>query len=368
MNRSILLILLAVALPPITENPNLYAEDPGWKNPAERYLQAHEAYADASCPISEDGIDHFVYFARDRESLQNHLLLDHDRFAGAQIMYSWATLEPERGVYDFSQIEEDIAYLRPHGKRLWVQLQDATFSPKYRGSPTYLNTAEFDGGEVPQYTESGQHEGWVAKRWNPEVRERFAHLLQALGQAFDGQLAGINLQETAIGVAVADPSFSPADYVEAVKANMTALKEAFPTSATMQYANFMPGEWLPWEDEGYLRSIYAHGEAIGVGLGAPDLMPRRKGQLNHALALMHEGAFTAPLGIAVQDGNYVGATGADFAPGEFPSDPEGVDPNARDNLVPILHAFAKDFLKVDIMFWVNQEPYFETDVAPCFEE
>ena len=65
MNRSTLLMLLAAALPPITENPNLYAEELGWKNPAERYLQAHTAYADASCPIPEDGIEPFVHFARE---------------------------------------------------------------------------------------------------------------------------------------------------------------------------------------------------------------------------------------------------------------------------------------------------------------
>jgi hypothetical protein len=37
------------------------------------------------------------------------------------------------------------------------------------------------------------------------------------------------------------------------------------------------------------------------------------------------------------------------------------------NLIPILHGFSKNFLRVDYMFWVNQEPYFEKDVMPCFE-
>ena len=132
------------------------------------------------------------------------------------------------------------------------------------------------------------------------------------------------------------------------------LKKAFPLSTTMQYANFMPGEWLPTDDKGYLRSIYRYGEKIGVGLGAPDLMVRRKGQLNHALAMMHENNYSVPLGIAVQDGNYIGQTGTT----------EIID--ERKNIVPLLHAFAKDFLKVKYMFWVNQEPYFEQDVLPCF--
>jgi hypothetical protein len=146
---------------------------------------------------------------------------------------------------------------------------------------------------------------------------------------------------------------------------MRALKKAFPQSTKFQYANFMAGEWLPWEDKGYLRSIYQYGEEIGVGLAAPDLMPRRKGQLNHALTLMHEGTFTVPLGIAVQDGNYTGMTGADF---ENDTIPESELKKKHENIVPMLHAFAKDFLKVRYMFWVNQEPYFEEDVLPCFTE
>ena len=72
----------------------------------------------------------------------------------------------------------------------------------------------------------------------------------------------------------------------------------------MIYANFIPGEFLPWTDKGYLRSIYQYGEEIGVGLGGPDLMVTRKGQLNNPLALMHEGKYTVPLGIAIQDGIY----------------------------------------------------------------
>ena len=201
---------------------------------------------------------------------------------------------------------------------------------------------------------------------NKNVRVRFALLLKALGEAFDGKIEGINLQETAVGLSKEkDPTYSPAVYAESIKANMQSLKAAFNVSTTMQYANFMPGEWLPWEDEGYLKSIYEYGNKIGVGLGAPDLMVKRKGQLNHALAMMHENEFDVHLGVAVQDGNYIGLTGADFLPGTNPKVSLEVK-EYRKNIVPLLHAFAKDFLKVQYMFWVNQEPYFEEDVLSCF--
>jgi hypothetical protein len=125
-------------------------------------------------------------------------------------------------------------------------------------------------------------------------------------------------------------------------------------STTMQYANFMPGEWLPYDDKGFLRSVYHYGEEIGVGLGGPDLMVKRKGQLNHLIALMHEGTFSVPLGVAIQDGNYIEET-------------DNLDIiKKRENIVPLLHSFAMDFMKVNYMFWVCQEPYFTEDVIPCF--
>ncbi len=326
-----------------------------WDNPSERYADAYKQYNNASCPIVQDDIHNFVYFSRDREAIHDHSFLTKSRFEGAQIMYTWKQLEPSEGQYDFSDIQADYDYLASHGKRLFVQLQDATFSPKRKSVPDYLMSKKYDGGITAQYTDAGEIEGWVAKRWNAKVQTRLALLLTALGRKFDGKIEGINLQETAVGVShKTDPSFTPERYAAGIKVNMRAMKNAFPNSTTMQYANFMPGEWLPWDDKGYLKGIFSYGEKIGVGLAGPDLMFKKKGQLNHALAMMHEYNYTAPLGIAVQDGNYIGETNTTRI----------VNPHA--NLVPVLHAFAKDFLKVNYIFWVNQKPYFEQDVLPCF--
>lgn len=326
-------------------------------NRSERYIDAYKKYLNATCPVKKDSIKHFVYFAKDRELLKNHPLLSHPMFEGAQIMYAWRDLEPKKGQYNFSILKQDYAYLKKYGKKLFVQLQDVTFNPKYKAVPDYLLTAEYDGGAIMQYNDDNSPGGWVAKRWNKKVRERFALLLEALGKEFDGKIEGINLQETSIGVK--DSSMTRMGYVEGLKANMLAMKKGFPSSTTMIYANFIPGEWLPWEDKGYLRSIYQYGEEIGVGLGGPDLMVTRKAQLNHALAMMHEGQYTVPLGIAVQDGNYIGETG-DIS--------EEMKQKPHENIVPMLHAFAKDFLKVKYMFWVDQQPFFERDVLGCFEK
>lgn len=324
------------------------------KKQSERYMDAYKKYLNDTCPVKKDSIHHFVYFARDRESIMDHPFLSHSMFTGAQIMYSWRQLEPEEGKYDFSVLQQDYEYLKKFNKKLFVMLQDVTFSAKRKAVPDYILAAAYDGGAVEQYNNDGSKGGWVAKRWNKKVRQRFAQLMQALGKAFDGKIEGINLQETAIEVK--DSGFSETDYLTGIKENMLALKQAFPRSVTMIYANFMPGEWLPGNDKGYLRSIYQYGEQIGVGLGGPDLMVKRKGQLNHTIAMMHESHYTVPLGIAIEDGNYIGETG----------DATEDKTKTHESIVPLLHAFAKDFLKVNYMFWSNQEPYFKGDVLSCF--
>jgi len=79
--------------------------------------------------------------------------------------------------------------------------------------------------------------------------------------------------------------------------------------------------------------------------------------------MMHEHQYSVPLGIAVQDGNYIGKTGADV------DYEEKLDKGVveRKNLVPLLHGFAKNFLRVGYMFWVHQEPYFNENVISCLE-
>ena len=327
-----------------------------WDNPSDRYINEYKKYINVPTSIPIDNIKNYVYFAREREAIRNHPFLRNPRFDGAQIMYCWAQLEPEKNHYDFSIIQKDYEYLKLFGKNLFIQFQDATFNPNYKDIPDYLLSTEYNGGAIIQRTDEGIPEGWVVKRWNKNVQKRFSLLMIALGNEFDGKIEGINLQETAIGVSEKyDQTFSPSNYTESIKSNMLILKKAFQQSTTMQYANFMPGEWLPWEDKGYLRSIYKYGEEIGVGLGAPDLMVQKKGQLNHALAMMHESNYSVPLGIAIQDGNYIGRTNSNEVLAQ------------RSNIVPMLYAFAKDFLKVRYIFWSNQKPYFEEDVFPVFQ-
>ncbi|VAW10970.1 FIG00653109: hypothetical protein [hydrothermal vent metagenome] len=152
------------------------------ENIAEKYKDAHKKYLSATCPIPEDNIQHFVYFARERNEIIDHPLLKHPMFKGAQIMCFWKNFETQKGQYDFSILKKDYNYHKKHGKKLFIQIQDATFYPNNNAVPDYLLTNDYDGSAVVQYNENGEPASWVAKRWNNKIRERFALFLKALGK------------------------------------------------------------------------------------------------------------------------------------------------------------------------------------------
>lgn len=298
---------------------------------------------------------HFVFFAHERSRITEPAFLDTPALAGAQLKYSWRELEPERDRYNVQLILSDLAILEKHGKRLFVQIQDVSFSETVL-VPDYLRTdPAFHGGAARKYEGSGEKavfDGWVARRWDPAVRERFAKLLTALGRALDGRIEGINLAETSIGfgeTGTHQPSgFTDDAYADGIKATMSDARAAFPRSVVIQYANFMPGEWLPGDDKGYLRSVYAHAERIGVGVGGPDILPHRRGQQNHSHPLIAGRGPTVLAGVAVQDGNFQEKNPA----------------TGRLVTVDELHRVAVDRLRLDYIFWGTQEPYYSKAIVP----
>jgi len=198
------------------------------------------------------GVRHYVFLNRDREKISEPAFLETKALEGAQLKCTWRELEREEDAYDFSPIQHDLAFLNSNGKWLFVQLQDSSFDRTIINVPRYLLTdARYNGGADEQYAIEGDDEehavpeGWVARRRDPSVREKFHKLLSALGREFDGKIEGINLAETAVSFGESGrlfpEDFTPAVYRDAVLTNLRVLKRAFPKSVTMQYANFMPG-------------------------------------------------------------------------------------------------------------------------------
>lgn len=298
---------------------------------------------------------HYVFFSHEHERIAEPSFLTHEQIAGAQLKYTWRELEPERDRYALQPLRDHLALLQRHGKRLFVQLQDVTFSDKIPVPDYLLTDTVFGGGAARKFEEddAGQarFDGWVARRWDPAVRARFIKLIEVLAAELDGRIEGLVIPETAIGLNDPQrhpPGFSYERYVEALREITTAARRAFSRSCVILYANFIPGEWLPGSDKGYLRSIYAHADSIGAGVGGPDVLPHRKGQLNHSYPLIARRRKGVVAGMAVQDGNLGEknpATGARVTVDE-------------------LYRFATDYLRSDYIFWGTEEPYYSTDILP----
>jgi hypothetical protein len=318
--------------------------------------------ADQKKSVTHDKpLHHYVFFGMDREKLKEaKSFLETPAFEGAQVAYSWRQLEQGKDNYDFSMIREDLSFLEAHGKKLWIQIQDVMFSPRWKPVPEYiLSDPQYHGGVNRQYrykpgdeANAVQVGGGVARRWDPAVRERFQKLLVALGKEFDGRVAGINSEETAADFGESGrlfpPGFTPEIYRDAIIENMKVLKRAFPKSVSLVYANFMPGEWRPVNDRGYLRAVYHAARELTVGVGGPDLLPYKPGQMGSSYPLIREVAGRVPVGIAVQDGNSA-----------------YVNPKTGERVtIAEQIAFATEYLHADYIFWCTEEPYYSNQVVP----
>lgn len=308
--------------------------------------------ASAQTPV-EKQIRHFTFFSQEREGIHDSIFWKHPAMAGAQITYPWKRLEPAPGVYDFHEIEEDLRFLQSKGKKLFIQIQDVSFDSTMIQAPKYLlQDTLYHGGADAHYeiTHTGTMYkcGWMARRWDPAVAERFHRLLEKLGEQFDGRIEGINLPETAVDF-VPDhlpAGYSPQVYLEAIKQNTYVLRNAFPHSQVIQYANFMPGE-----RHANLEELYRYAREIKAGMGGPDIMVYRKFQMKNSYPLIKDLAGAATTGMAVQDGNY-----------------SLINPQTGKQVtVEEIYNFAREYLNLDYIFWCTEAPYYTTEVLPFLE-
>ena len=202
---------------------------------------------------------------------------------------------------------------------------------------------------MPQVDNPGENQpegrGWVAQQWNPEVRKRYQELLRALAQRFDGRIAGVNLPETAVGVDTRRDrtGFSCDTYFAAELENITFARRIFTKSPVVLYANFWPCEWN--DDKKYMSRTFELAQAQGFGLGGPDIVPWRKGQMNNSYRFFNQyKGKLALVAMAVQEPTLTYTnpkTGKKFTREEF------VD-------------FAENYLGVNIIFWSTSTPWLRT--------
>jgi len=286
----------------------------------------------------------------DSEALVTHAaLVERPDIQGVQVVYSWRALEPSMDRYDFSRIEADLAFLQKRGKKLFVQVQDRFFEIGARNVPQYLlEDPAYGGGLAPQRDNPGEGKeaghGWVAQQWNPAVRARFQALLRELGRALDGRVYGINLPESSVDI---EPKhdrtgFDCDRYFEAELENARVAREAFVQSHVVQYVNFWPCEWN--DDRKYMSRAFAFAAQHRIGIGGPDIVPWRKGQMKNSYPFfnLYKGKLDL-VAMAVQE------------PTLTYTNPETGKKFTREEFV----AFARDYLGVDIIFWSLSSPWLE---------
>jgi hypothetical protein len=290
-------------------------------------------------------LENFLYTGNgDLPGLQK--ILERPDIAGAQVVYSWKALEPSEGTYDFSAIERDLAATGALKKKLFIQIQDRFFDVKARNIPAYLQTGKYAGGLAAQVDNAGEGQptgyGWVALQWNADLRARYQALLTALAKQFDGRVAGINLPETAIDIDMKrdKTGFSCDAYFDAEMANLAAARAAFTQSHVVQYVNFWPCEWE--NDHNYMGRLFEYAAQNQIGLGGPDVIPYRKGQMKNAYPFFHQmKGKLALVAMAVQE------------PTLTYKNPKTGKRFTRAELVD----FAQDYLGADIVFWSSQSPW-----------
>ncbi len=303
-------------------------------------ISAFLVYHATSTPAAGADVQNFLYLGQDDMSAALPLLARQD-VAGAQVVYSWKSLEVAEARYDFTAIEKDLATTNGLHKKLFVQLQDRFFQPDARNLPGYLlHDGGYGGGLVAQVDNPGEGKapamGWVAQQWNPNLRRRYQELIQKLAERFDGRIFGMNLPESAIDIDFKHDrtGFTCEAYFAAEMENMKWARQMFHKSRVVQYVNFWPCEWD--DNHRYMSRTFEMAAALGIGLGGPDIVPYKKTQMENSYRFFHQYRNRLPtVAMAVQEPTLTytnPSTGRKFTRNEF------VD-------------FAVDYLGAQIIFW-----------------
>ncbi len=290
---------------------------------------------------------HYLYTSSsDLEKLNS--ILNREDIEGVQIVYSWKQLEKSKGIYDFSEIESDLAKLQKKNKKLFIQIQDRFFEPNHKYIPLYLlEEPEYKGGLIAQTDNPGEGkapaQGWVAMQWNVSLQKRYQNLIQELAKKFDGRVAGINLPETSIDINKKNAEkkgFSCDKYFSSTVKNMIFAKKSFKKSFVVQYVNFWPCEWN--NNHKYMSRLFEIAQKEGIGLGGPDIVPYKKAQMANSYPFFNKYKGKLSLvAMAVQE------------PTLTYINPNTKKPFTKEEFIK----FAEEYLGTNIIFWATESPW-----------
>lgn len=213
-------------------------------------------------------------------------------FVGVQVRRDWVDFEPEKGRYDWTRAEQDLASVRAHGMRLIILIDDRSYTTKVP-TPPYL----------AEYNKPATNGNWSTVRWDPYVAARMQALVREFGAKFDGDpnLEGIGFQETSLGLTDADKAkygYTPERYRDVITANLDAARLAFRRSRVFWYMNFLDGH------QSYLSDIARRFQLTNVAMGGPDVLPESSSLIRLVYPLYTEFAGKLPLFGSMQNDSY----------------------------------------------------------------
>ena len=122
--------------------------------------------------------------------------------------------------------------------------------------------------------------------------------------------------------------------------NLAHARAVFTETHVVQYVNFWPCEWN--NDRQYMSRIFEFAAANDIGLGGPDIIPYRKGQMKNAYPFFNrykDQLSIIAMGVQQPTLTYTNPkTGKAFTEQEFRS-------------------FASEYLGVDVIFWTVESPW-----------
>jgi hypothetical protein len=241
--------------------------------------------------------------------------------------YTWRSLEPSQGVYDFSVIKSDLAWAAANGTHFVVVIDYDNDVEKV--GPAYLDAFEIRNTAG----------GYTLELWSPLVLTRYNALIAALGAQVDSNknFEGLANQESALNLGSATLKalgYTPEVYRDALINLLSAATVSLPTSRVFWYMNFLVG------NQAYIGTIAAAVAPLGVVMGGPDDWPDNQSLETKAYPYYTQFAGKMPLFIQVEGVNYA-----------EPHMTSGF--NTKDWTMLELYDFALTKLHVNYMFWMR---------------
>jgi hypothetical protein len=255
---------------------------------------------------------------------------------GVQTRHQWTQLEPEKGIYNFTPVDNALGYAVKYNKRLALFISAKAFTTGGKAVPDYMHTAEYSGGAykimigAKDTMNTPDMEGENVALYDAKVRDRLIALMQALGKRYNGHnsLELIAFNETAMGQA--DPALTTAQkdaWFSNLRKVHEATRAAFPNTVVMQFVNF-PRTHTPNLVSGMMEN--------GTALGGPDTFLNAEDLETQTYPFYDTAQYKLAIGPSVQGENYV----ASYQFGPY------VQQNPVD-----LYNFAKSRLHANYIFW-----------------